>query len=398
MNKKRLLSVFAIAAILASCGSKQGKPNFGDNEYAVRTIATQSAELQTTYPAIIRGVQDVEIRPKVSGFITKLCVHEGQTVKKGQALFVIDNVTYAAAERQARAAVNAAQSQLSTAKLTYENSQKLYQNNVIGDYELQSANNAYLSAKAALGQAEAAHASAKEALSFCFVNSPANGVVGTLPYKVGALVSPSTPLPLTTVSNNSEMQVFFSMAEKDILGMAKDAGSMQEALKALPQVRLLLNDGTAYTHEGRIATASGVIDPATGSVQLRADFANPEHLLKSGGSGSISIPRSANESIIIPMHAVAQVQNLYFVYVVGKDNKVKYTAVEVAPDNDGNNYIITKGLKAGDRIVVNGITKLTDGMEITPITEKQNEEKLKKATELGKSQSDLGKLKEAMTN
>lgn len=397
MNKKRLLSAFAIAAILASCGGKQGKPNFGDNEYAVRTIATQSAELQTTYPAIIRGVQDVEIRPKVSGFITKLCVHEGQVVKKGQALFVIDNVTYAAAERQARAAVNAAQSQLNTAKLTYENSQKLFQNNVIGDYELQSAHNAYLSAKASLGQAEAAHASAKENLSFCFVNSPADGVVGTLPYKVGALVSPSTAQPLTTVSNNSEMQVFFSMAEKDILGMTKNAGNIQEALKAMPQVRLMLNDGTAYAHEGRIATASGVIDPATGSVQVRADFANPEHLLKSGGSGSVAIPRSAIGSIIIPMHAVVQVQNRYFVYVAGKDNKVKYTAVEVSPDNDGNNYIITKGLKAGDRIVVNGITKLTDGMEITPITEKQYEEKLKKTAELGKSQSDLGQLKEALT-
>jgi len=194
--------IAATAAMLVSCGgSKQGKPNFGDNEYAVRTVEGSNAELQTSYPATIKGVQDVEIRPKISGFITKLCVKEGQQVKKGQLLFVIDNVTYAAAARQAKAAVNSATAQLNTTKLTCENSEKLHESGVIGDFELQSAKNALAAAEAALAQAEANYVSAKQNLDFCYVSSPANGVVGELPYKVGALVSASSEQPLTTVSD-----------------------------------------------------------------------------------------------------------------------------------------------------------------------------------------------------
>ena len=209
MRKTNFLVIAAFAAMLVSCGGgKQGKPDFGDNEYAVRTLTGQSADLQTTYPATIKGVQDVEIRPKISGFITKMCVKEGETVKAGQLLFVIDNVTYSAAVRQAKAAVSSAQAQLNTAKLTYDNNVKLFKNNVIGDYEMQSAKNAYESAKAGLAQAEASYVSAKQNLEFCYVKSPAAGVVGNLPYRVGALVSSASQQPLTTISNISTMQVY----------------------------------------------------------------------------------------------------------------------------------------------------------------------------------------------
>ena len=395
MKKTKFLLVAAIAAILASCGDskKQGKPDFGDNEYAVRTITGQSADLQSTYPATIKGVQDVEIRPKVSGFITKLCVKEGQSVKAGQLLFVIDNVTYAAAVRQAKAAVNSAKAQLNTARLTYNNSEKLFKNNVIGSYELQSAKNAMESAAAQLAQAEASYVSAKQNLDFCYVTSPASGVIGDLPYRVGALVSASSQQALTTVSNISTMQVYFSMTEKDLLSMTKTAGGIHAAIKDYPAVKLQLADGTIYNQPGHVATVSGVIDPTTGSVSMRADFPNPEHLLKSGGSGSIVVPHVSNSAIIIPQDAVSQVQDKLFVYVVGKDNKVKYTAVTVDPNNDGKNYIITSGLNIGDRIVINGISALTDGQEIKPITEAQYAEKLKKTEQLGADQSDLSKLK-----
>lgn len=384
-----------MAAILASCGGskKQGKPDFGDNEYAVRTITGQSADLQSTYPATIKGVQDVEIRPKVSGFITKMCVKEGQSVKAGQLLFVIDNVTYAAAVRQAKAAVNSAKAQLNTARLTYNNSEKLFKNNVIGSYELQSAKNAMESAAAQLAQAEASYVSAKQNLDFCYVTSPASGVIGDLPYRVGALVSASSQQALTTVSNISTMQVYFSMTEKDLLSMTKNAGGIHAAIKDYPAVKLQLADGTIYNQPGHVATVSGVIDPTTGSVSMRADFPNPDHLLKSGGSGSIVVPHVSNSAIIIPQDAVSQVQDKLFVYVVGKDNKVKYTAVTVDPNNDGKNYIITSGLNIGDRIVINGISALTDGQEIKPITEAQYAEKLKKTEQLGADQSDINKLK-----
>lgn len=397
MTKSKILLFAALAAMLVSCGGKKssGKPNFGDNEYAVRTIGAQSAELQTTYPATIRGMQDVEIRPKVSGFITKLCVKEGQTVKAGQLLFVIDNVTYAAAVRQAKAAVNSAKAQLNTARLTYNNNEKLFKNNVIGSYELQSAKNNMQAAAAALAQAEASYVSAKENLSYCYVTSPASGVIGDLPYRVGALVSASSQQPLTTVSNISTMQVYFSMTEKELLDMTKTAGGLHTAIKDYPAVKLQLADGTIYDHPGRVATVSGVIDATTGSVSMRADFPNPQHLLKSGGSGSIVVPHVSNSAIVIPQDAVAQVQDKHFVYIVGKDNKVKYSAVTVDPQDDGKNFIITSGLKVGDRIVVNGISSLTDGAEIKPITEAQYQEKLKKTEKLGAAQGDLKELKKA---
>ena len=394
MKRKSNLFILLLAAALVSCGGgKSGKPDFGDDEYAVRTISGQNAELQTTYPAIIKGVQDVEIRPKVSGFITKLCVQEGQNVKKGQLLFVIDNVTYEAAVRQAKAAVNSAKAQLNTTKLTYTNSEKLFKNNVIGSYELQSAKNNLEAAYASVAQAEAAYISAKQNLDFCYVTSPADGVVGDLPYRVGALVSASSQQPLTTVSNIGTMQVYFSMTEKDLLEITKSAGGLHAAIKDYPAVKLQLADGSVYNHEGRVATVSGVVDATTGSVSMRADFPNPEHLLKSGASGSIVVPHVASSAIIIPQDAVSQVQDKYFVYVVGGDNKVKYTAVTVNSNNDGKNYIINSGVKAGDRIVVQGISALTDGQKITPITEAQYQEKLKKTEAMGADQSDINKLK-----
>ena len=395
MKKTKILLVAALTAGLASCGGGKsgGKPDFGDNEYAVRTVQGQNADLQTTYPATIKGVQDVEIRPKVSGFITKLCVKEGQAVKAGQLLFVIDNVTYAAAVRQAKASVNAAKAQLNTARLTYTNSEKLFKNNVIGSYELQSAKNAMESAAAQVAQAEAAYVSAKQNLDFCYVTSPATGVIGNLPYRVGALVSASSQEPLTTVSNISTMQVYFSMTEKDLLDMTKTAGGIHAAISDYPAVKLQLADGTIYNHPGKVATVSGVIDPTTGSVSMRADFPNPEHLLKSGASGSIVVPHSANGAVIIPQDAVVEVQDKHFVYVVGKNNKVKYTPVTINPQNDGKNYIITSGLHVGDRFVVNGVSSLQDGMEIKPISEAQYAEKLKKTEEMGADQGDLSKLK-----
>ncbi len=392
--KKRNLLILLLAVLMASCGSKQsGKPNFGDDEYAVRTVTGQDTELQTTYPAIVKGVQDVEIRPKVSGFITKMCVQEGQAVKKGQLLFVIDNVTYEAAVRQAKAAVNSAKAQLNTAKLTYDNSEKLFANNVIGSYELSSAKNALESANAALAQAEASYVSAKQNLEFCYVTSPADGVVGDLPYKVGALVSASSVSPLTTVSSINTMQVYFSMTEKELLEMTKNVGGMKAAIKDYPAVKLQLADGTIYDHEGHVATVSGVINQSTGTVSIRADFANPQHVLRSGASGSIVVPHVASSAVIIPQDAVSQVQDKYFVYVVGKDKTVKYTPVTVNPNNDGKNYIITSGLNVGDSFVVQGITSLTDGQKITPITEAQYEQKLKKTEQMGADQSDLSKLK-----
>jgi len=371
MKTNKILIAATVALSLASCGkSGGGRPNFGDNEYPVVTVGTSNAAMQQTYPATIKGVQDVQISPKVSGFITKIHVKEGQTVSAGQTLFEIDNVTYQAQVRQAQATVNTAQAQCNTAKLSYENSKKLYENKVIGDFELQSATNSYESAKAGLAQAQASLASAKEMLSFCYVKSPAAGVVGTLPLKVGALVSAASVL--TTVSNISTMEVYFSMSERDVLAMQKSG----DGLNALPSVKLKLSDGTLYSHEGKVTKMSGVIDQVTGTVQMIAVFPNAEKLLKSGASGSIVIPHDNSTAIVIPQSCVMEVQNKKFVYTVGSDNKVKYTEIKVDPQNDGNNYVVTEGLSVGDKYVTNGITKLSDGMEIVQITPDRYQQKI----------------------
>ena len=368
MKMKRMMMLAAVAATLVSCGGGGGRPQFGDDEYPVTTVGTSSTDMQSTYPAVIKGVQDVEIRPKATGFITQINVKEGQTVGAGQVLFVIDNETATQQVRQAQAAVNTAQQQCNTAKLTYENSQKLHESRVIGDFELQTSQNSYEVAQAQLAQAKASLASAKEQLSYCYVKSPASGVVGTLPYKKGALVSSSNVL--TTVSNNSSMEVYFSVTEKAAMQL-QAAG-----LQSLPSVKLQLADGTTYGHEGKVTKMSGVIDQATGSVQLIALFQNPERVLKSGGAGTIVIPRQATDAIVIPQSCVSEVQDKKFVYLLGNDNKVKYTEIKVDAQNDGKSYVVTEGLKPGDKYVTNGITKLSDGMEIKPITPERYEQKI----------------------
>ena len=400
MKIKNVLFVAAVCAIatLTSCGGskKGGLPNFGDDEFAVSTIGTSSAALQTTYPATIKGIQDVEVRPKVSGFITKVYVHEGQTVSAGQTLFTIDSETYQAAVRQCQAAVNTAKAQMNTAKITYLNNKKLYDSKIIGEYELSTAANSLATAQAQVAQAEASLASAREQLAWCNVKSPSAGVIGSLPFKEGALVSASGQA-LTTVSNISTMEVFFSLSETQLLSMSKTSGSVQAAIASFPAVKLQLADGSIYNHPGKVVKVSGVIDSSTGSVSLIAHFANPEKLLKSGGAGQIVIPNDNNSAIVIPQEACSQVQDKIFVYVVTKDNKVKYSEIKVNPQDDGKNYIVTDGLHVGDRIVVKGITKLTDGMQIKPITVERYNQKIAEAAKLAESQDNAHEFATTMS-
>lgn len=369
--KSNIFSVMAATVLLLASCSGGGRPTFGDNEYPIVEVGTSNAAMQTTYPASIKGIQDVQISPKVGGFLTKIYVKEGQTVSAGQVLFEIDNATFQAQVRQAQASVNTAQTQVNTAQLTYENSKKLFEGRVIGDYEMQTAQNTYEQAKAGLAQAEAALANAQENLSYCFVKSPAAGVVGTLPFKAGALVN--TQSVLTTVSNNSTMEVYFSVNEKVALDMSKTGNGLDK----MPAVKLELADGTIYAQEGKVTKMSGVIEAATGTVQMIAVFPNPDKLLKSGGSGKIIIPRQENDAIVIPQGCVMEVQDKKFVFLLKDSNKVAYTEITVDPQNDGMNYVVTGGMKVGDKYVANGITKLSDQMEITPITLDRYNEKIK---------------------
>ena len=386
MNKmNRSFSSYCMAllagglATLTACGGGQGGMKLGDDQYAVEAVAVTSSRQTEQYPASIRGMQDIEIRPQVSGFIVKLCVDEGAAVRKGQALFQIDPTQYKAAYDQAAASVKSAEANLKTVSETEANKKMLHEQRIISDFEYQTAINNTLSANAVLAQAKAAFAAAKQNLGFCTVTSPSDGVIGTFPYRVGALVGPSAAQPLTTVSQIGHMYVYFSMTEKQLLEMTKAGGTLKEQLEKLPAVRLQLADGSLYDEEGKIDAVSGVIEQKTGSVSMRAVFANTQQVLRSGGTGKVVFPYTMDNVIVIPQSATVDIQDKKFVYVLQADNTVKYTEIKVSNLDDGHTYIVTSGLSAGDKIVVEGVQALKDGQQITPISKAESEAKYQQA-------------------
>ena len=358
---------FVKAAVLACCmaavGCKQAPMTMGPGEYAVMTIATTDREIPSNYSATIRGRQDIAIYPQVSGTISQLCVNEGQKVAKGQTLFIIDQVPYKAALKTAVANVEAARAALATAELTYNSNKELYAQKVVSEFSLKTAENSYLTAKAQLSQAEAQEISARNNLSYTEVKSPSDGVVGALPYRAGALVSPSLPQPLTTVSDNSDMYVYFSMTENQLLALTRQYGSMDEALKNMPQAELRLNDNSVYDKKGTIESISGVIDRQTGTVVARVVFPNESRLLHSGASGTVVVPTTYKNCIVIPQEATVQLQDKTVVYKV-VDGKAVSALITVAGINDGREYVVLDGLEVGDEIVSTGAGLLREGTQV----------------------------------
>ena len=364
--KQTFVKAAVMACFMAAVSCGQAPTAMGPAEYAVMTIATTDREIPINYSATIRGRQDIAIYPQVSGTIFELCVNEGQTVSKGQPLFIIDQVPYKAALQTAEANVAAAKAGVATAQLTYDSKKELYAKNVVSQYDLLTAENTLLTAKAQLAQAEAQRVNAANNLSYTVVKAPANGVVGTLPYRVGALVSASISKPLTTVSDNSDVYVYFSMTENQLLNLTRQYGSIANTLKNMPDVRLVLNDGSVYDRTGRIESISGVIDTSTGSVQLRAVFPNADGLLHSGGAGSVIVPNIHKDCVVVPQVATFDLQNKVYVYKV-EDGKATSSMIDVEKINNGREYIVKSGLTPGDVIVAEGVGLLREG---TPIVVK----------------------------
>lgn len=368
----KMLSKMKQAGLLAVCclaagGCKEAPTAQVATEYEVMTVTPTDRMLSSTYSATIRGRQDIDIYPQVSGTLTQVCVTEGQRVKSGQPLFIIDQVPYRAALRTAEANVAAAEASLATARLTYESRQELLKQNVVSEFDMSTAKNAMLAAEAQLAQAKAQEVNARNNLSYTVVKSPSNGVVGTLPYRVGALVSANIPQPLTTVSDNSDMYVYFSMTENQLLGMIRRYGSKDAALEQMPAIDLILNDQSKYPQKGKIETVSGVIDRSTGTVSLRAVFPNKEELLHSGGAGNVVIPVEKTGALVIPQGATFEIQDKRFVYKV-VDGKAQSAPVQVTRVDGGTEFIVDEGLAAGDVIVAEGVGLLREGAPITPKT------------------------------
>ena len=361
----------ALSSVLMLCltacgGGQQQQTQASAPEIATLTVNYGNSELESAFPATIKGRTDIDIRPQVTGFITKVHVDEGQQVHKGQALFTLDQVQFQAAVDAAQAAVKVAESAVQTAQLTANNKRKLFDKNIISEYEWQMADNALTQAKAQLSSAKANLVTAQKNLAYTVVTSPSDGVIGSIPNREGSLASPSSATPLTTVSDNSEVYAYFSL--KDILDLTKGGTiSLNKSVSEMPEVSLRLANGEIYPLKGKVATVSGVIDNTTGAATVRALFKNGQGMLRSGSTGSILIPHVADSVIIIPQKATYELQDRRFVYVVNDSNKVASAPITVSPVNDGKNYIVTSGLKAGDRIAVEGVgTVVREGITISP--------------------------------
>ena len=336
-------------------------------EYNAMILKTTSRQRSSTHSATIRGKQDVDIRPKVQGYITDIKVKEGSIVRQGQTLFIIDQVPYQAALATAQANVDVAQAQVNAAELSATSKEKLFEQNIISDFDLRMARTNLASAKAQLAQARANELTASNNLSYTLVKSPVDGVVGTLPFRVGTLVSPSDAAPMTSVSDNSEMYVYFSMSESQVLSLKRQYGALENALQELPMVELQLSDGTKYSEKGRIEAISGIIDPTTGSVTLRAKFPNSKRLLISGGSGTVLLPHRQEGCVVIPQHATFEVQDKVYAYKY-ENGVAKAKIIGVFEISNGKEYIVESGLIEGDTIIVEGIGLLRDD---TPVKIKE---------------------------
>ncbi|MDE6716285.1 MAG: efflux RND transporter periplasmic adaptor subunit, partial [Muribaculaceae bacterium] len=356
-----------LALAASSCGGSQNQQQ-AMPPVVVQTITVepQAAVLNESFPVTIKGKTDIDIRPQVSGFITKVLVDEGQVVKKGQPLFEIDKVQFEAAVRSAEAAVTAAKSQVAQAKLTADNKATLFEKGIISDYEYQTAKLALDAANAQLGQANAALVNARKNLSYATVVSPSNGVVGSIPNREGSLASPSSAL--TTISDNSDVYAYFSFNEKQVVDLTKGGTiTLNEAIAEMPEVSLQLADGSMYPVKGKVSTVSGVLNSATGSASVRAVFPNTNSMLRSGSTGKVLIPQTIENALVIPQKATYEVQDHKYVYLLNDSSVASSQPIVVNPISDGKNYVVTSGLKPGDVVVTEGVgITVREGSKVTP--------------------------------
>lgn len=369
MKFKRLsLGTILPTLLLISCGNKQEQV-VQLPEVSTMTVKTQNAELESVFPVEIYGQEDIEIRPRIDGFIKEINVTEGSVVRKGQSLFRIDSPQADQSLRTAEAAVASAEANCATAKLNVDRIQPLADQGIVSKVQYDTYKNTYESALASLNQAKAQRENAKATMSWTYVQSPVDGVVGSIPYRLGSLVSSSNIL--TTVSNTGKVYVYFSMNETESLNFLNmlPGKNQAEKLKNTPDVTLKLKDGSTYEEKGRIESLTGQMNISTGSAQFRATFPNPAGKLRSGTSGRISIPRKMDSVLVIPQQATFQQQDKVLTFKVQGDSLIQ-THIEVLSTPDGKSFVVTEGLHAGDKIVTKGLTSLKNKQKVKAVDDK----------------------------
>lgn len=362
-NKQPQLLVLALLFGLIFSSCKKETQTEEIPEFPVIRVSSSPVSVSESYSASMQGQQDVEIYPQVSGTISRILVNEGQRVSKGQLLFVIDQRPYRVALQMAKANVKAAEAKVETARLDLASKQELFNENVVSEYDLLTARNALTSAEAELEQRKAAEVDADNSLSYTEVKSPSDGFVGVLPFKTGALVSPGITEPLTTVSDNTNIHVYFSMSENQMRELLDKYGTPEDVISHMPDITLRLSNGAVYPNRGRIESISGVINPQTGTLSVRSVFPNPRNLLWSGSVGNVLIPHNEKSVLVIPQNVTYEIQDKIIVYKIA-DGKAKAAFIKVKPISDGKQYVVTEGLSEGDIIISEGVGQVKDGMEI----------------------------------
>ena len=362
MKPMKWLCLLGIIAGLASCGVDI--PEETKSSFETIIVKKQDITVPIKFSAKLKGQADVNISPQVSGQLMKICVSEGQQVKKGTTLFVIDSRNAQLELDAAEANLLAAQASESSAKLEYESNKNLFEKGIVSRYMLDNSENSYKRAQASVSQAKAAADRARINLGFCTITSPVDGIIGEIPVSEGLQVSPGTHL--TIVSGNTLMDAEFSVPEsvlEEAFASGFD-GKMEDALKLFPDVMFVMKNGTEYPHKGRISTATGVVNAATGTIALKATFPNPDGILYSGVQGTVVFPDENKDVLVVPQLAVVRLQDKSLVYKVQDDSTATAVAVTTMDAGNGKDFIVTSGLNVGDQIVTVGANNVQDGEKV----------------------------------
>ena len=368
------LFFFAIAAItLYACNSSSGNEGGGGGYQQppqmlpVLVVSNTPATTYQEFSASLEGSKDIEIRPQVEGYLEKIYVDEGAHVRKGQPLFQINSRPYNEQLNNAKASLAAAKANLANAEINVSKLTPLVQNNVISDVQLKTAKTAYDAAAANVAQAQAMVGNAQINLGYALIKAPVDGYVGRIPHKTGSLVGMSTVEPLTVVSEIKEVYAYFSLSENDFIQFKNQfaGNTVEEKIKKMPPVELVLSDGSIYKQKGKVQTVTGQFDNSIGAISFRAAFPNKDRLLRSGNTGKVRIPRVLTNALVVPQEATFEVQDKVFVFALGDSNKVTSKPIVVS-GKTATYYFVESGVQAGEKIVFSGIGNLRDGMVIAP--------------------------------
>jgi membrane fusion protein, multidrug efflux system len=368
-TKWRTIAIGIALFFLAACdtGKKDAHPAIGPVAYNVLTLTPHPVTIYNDFPATIEGIEIVQLRPMVDGYLEKIYVPEGANVTKGELLFQIQNPIYEQAVVTAKAAVQSAQANVDAAKMNVDKVRPLVEKDIVSKYELDAAQYTLKSQVAALDQANASLRNAETNVGYTTLRSPITGVMGPIPYKIGDLISSTTASPLTSLARIDQVYAYFALSEKQLLNFSnRIAGAtLQDKLNQLPPVSLVLADGSQYPQKGKLETASGFVSTGTGTVSFKAQFANPTGLVHSGASAVVRIPRIIDTALLVPQSATYQLQDKTFVYLLITGNRIVSMPITSTPTNDGQFLVVSQGVKKEDRILLNGFN-LKDSTVVNP--------------------------------